>query len=133
MRGSGGVQDPLGDGGLAGVDVGEDAEVADDGEGVEVGAHGPLAFLVIVRSELGCAIPGLYGSDHGTPVMTAGRVASDVRHGHPVPAAQRAPDKGGHEDHLVLCAGDDDLGAVTHSRPPLARPGVTATPGAWRV
>ncbi|CAM5674005.1 hypothetical protein SVIOM342S_01395 [Streptomyces violaceorubidus] len=44
VGGSGGVEDPLGDGGLAGVDVGEDAQVADGGErlgaGVGVGAHG---------------------------------------------------------------------------------------------
>src|SRR5690606_13386134 len=39
VRGAGGVEDPLGDGGLAGVHVGEDAEVADGGEGVA--AHGP--------------------------------------------------------------------------------------------
>ncbi len=38
------IQDPLGDGGLAGVDVGEDAEVADGGEVGEVGAHGPGPF-----------------------------------------------------------------------------------------
>jgi hypothetical protein len=47
VGGPGGVQDPLGDGGLAGVDMGEDAEVADDGEGVEVGdvgAHGLWPF-----------------------------------------------------------------------------------------
>ena len=46
VDGAGREQDPLGDGGLARVDVGEDAEVADGGERVgdmtvQVGAHGP--------------------------------------------------------------------------------------------
>jgi hypothetical protein len=45
VRGPGGVQEPLGDGGLAGVDVGEDAQVADGGQGVgDVAAHGPWPF-----------------------------------------------------------------------------------------
>ncbi len=50
VDGAGGVQDPLRDGGLAGVDVGEDAQVADVGEGEggaagEVVAHGLRPFL----------------------------------------------------------------------------------------
>lgn len=49
VGGPGEVQDPLGDGGLAGVDVGEDAQVADGGQRtgevtVQVGTHDPWPF-----------------------------------------------------------------------------------------
>ncbi len=51
VDGAGREQDPFGDRGLAGVDVGEDAQIADSGEGegsgvegASVGAHGPGPF-----------------------------------------------------------------------------------------
>lgn len=52
VGGSGDVQDPLGDGGLPGVDVGEDAQIANGGERtgeltVQVVAHGPCPFGMI--------------------------------------------------------------------------------------
>ncbi|WP_327011964.1 hypothetical protein OHA72_31640 [Dactylosporangium sp. NBC_01737] len=52
VGGAGEEQDPLGGGGLAGVDVGEDADVA--GLGQVMGAHGLRPFSVV--SEQGSAI-----------------------------------------------------------------------------
>src|SRR5690349_6986342 len=46
VRGAGGEQDPLGDSGLARVDMGEDAQVADGGERVDASTHGPRPFEV---------------------------------------------------------------------------------------
>jgi hypothetical protein len=40
VGGAGGVEDPLGDGGLARVDMSQDAQVANGGQGVGGGAHG---------------------------------------------------------------------------------------------
>lgn len=56
VGGAGEVEDPLGDGGLAGVHMGEDAQVPDGGERVgergggltgltvQIGTHGPWPF-----------------------------------------------------------------------------------------
>ncbi|GAA3097734.1 hypothetical protein GCM10017687_05760 [Streptomyces echinatus] len=114
------VQDPLGDGGLAGVDVGEDAEVADGGEGVDVRAHGPVPFgkwcwRRAARFPV-CRWGGRYGGGRTVP---GGAPGSAGRHGHPVPAAQRTPDGRGHQDHLVPGTGSDDSGACAHGRAPL--------------
>lgn len=62
VGGAGQVEDPFGDGGLARVDVGEDAQVADGGQRID-GAHGPVAFRVIRR--VGGAIPGRVGPRAG--------------------------------------------------------------------
>jgi hypothetical protein len=53
VSGAGEIQDPLGDGGLAGIDMGENAEIAHAGQRavlltvVKVGTHGPMAFRVM--------------------------------------------------------------------------------------
>ena len=80
---SGDVQDPFGDGGLAGVDMGEDAQVADAAQGVgentvQAGTHGTGPFEVIRartarfpwRTDSGCpygnpARPGRAGRTAG--------------------------------------------------------------------
>lgn len=77
------------------------------------------------------AIPGRTGHDlralrHGRNhrrTRMRGVRRSGVRQGHPVPAAQPAPDTRRHEDHLVPRRGNNNSGAVTHGRAPLIRHG----------
>lgn len=76
VGGPGGVEDPLGDGGLPGVDVGEDAEIADGGRGVQVGAHGPGVLLV--GREEGSAMCGR----EGTGLRAGGRYRARARPGN---------------------------------------------------
>lgn len=180
-------EDPLGDGGLARVHVGQDAQVADGadagqngggsggaggGDGVvrtaDVGAHGPVPFEVergagaarlrrrrarpcrprpvrihpanrpaSTRSARACRRSGTrthstqdtQGPGHSDGEQETGRqksrkAADDrrgdprsaVRRADPVPAAQRAPEGRGHQDHLVPGRGDDGSGAVSHDR-----------------
>src|SRR5690606_3083989 len=90
VRGAGRVEDPLGDGGLAGVHVGEDAEVADGGEGV--GAHGPC---LSAGAEKGSAMSP--GARRGTPPAGGGASAQTCvagiryrpRSGHRTPGDTR--------------------------------------------
>lgn len=119
VGGAGEVEDPFGEGGLAGIDVGEDAQIANGGQRtgemtVQVGTHGPWPFGVIrngaARSpdELACSqatqkplmrrtAPEV-GRPGGSTPFDQGSV---VRHGHPVPAAQPEPGAQRHQDHLV--------------------------------
>ncbi len=186
-------EDPLGDGGLARVHVGQDAQVADGGDAgqdgggssgsagggdgvvrtADVGAHGPVPFEVergagaarlrrrrarpgrphpvrstyepatspphrrSPRSRRACGRSGTrthgtqdtQGPGHSDGQKETGkqksRKAADdrrddprsaVRRADPVPAAQRAPEGRGHQDHLVPGRGDDGSGAVSHDR-----------------
>ncbi|GGS41099.1 hypothetical protein GCM10010270_08650 [Streptomyces violaceus] len=98
MRGSGGEQDPFGDGGLAGVDVGEDAEVADDGERVVVDAHGPWPFEAIRKGaarfpgEAGVVTHACFG------VLTLGQQAEAGAFQTFVPVIRRRPRSGHRSD-----------------------------------
>jgi hypothetical protein len=53
VRGAGEIQDPFGDGGLTGIDMGENADIAQAGQRavlltvVKVCTHGPMAFRMI--------------------------------------------------------------------------------------
>ncbi len=98
VRGSGGEQDPFGDGGLAGVDVGEDAEVADDGERVVVDAHGPWPFEAIRKGA--ARFPGEAGVVTHTcfGVLTLGQHAEAGAFQAFVPVIRRRPRSGHRSD-----------------------------------
>lgn len=84
VDGTGEEEDPLGDGGLARVDVGEDAEVADDGR--EVRTHGVVPFAAAWRT-------GQRDSRTKVRCVTSSRAA--------MAGAQPPPLGGGGEDHVV--------------------------------
>jgi hypothetical protein len=87
VRGAGDVQDPFGQGGLAGIDVRQDAEIADP--------HGGVPSI----DPFGDGAHPTAGEQRSGTSSTGGAAGA----GH-----------GGHEDQLEERRGDHDGGAVKH-------------------
>ncbi len=126
VHGAGGEQDPLGDGGLARVHVGEDAEVADGGEGgtgeggggegSSAGAHGPG---LSVRGNSGLRDSRTWG-ERSFPGPSRLRPCRAMGHGGGVEAGgdamnarPREPDDRGNPENSRAVRGSGEFGGFS--------------------